>query len=189
MHDHDGVEVRRRWLRPAEYWENEAELFSGETVLHDCEALEDGERVAARLILIRFLVAQYLVNVLRGDWPSYLLRVERSEALNVIGTGSVLDRELRLLRRAVEQFDARLLERGVAQVVAAGELAHARGHDSGALALLRIGYEAALARGWHGVGARAARGIEALARCGGGSRSRKRWGRRAAVLERRAAAA
>ncbi|HSJ15243.1 MAG TPA: hypothetical protein VK939_12555 [Longimicrobiales bacterium] len=185
----DGVLARRRWLRPAEYWECETELFSGETVLHDCVALEDGDRVAARLILIRFLAAQYLVNLLRGDWPQPLLRMERSETLNVIGTGALLDRELRALRRAVELLDARLLERGVAQLIAAAELAAERGHGSGALALLRIGYEASLARGWHAQGARAARGIERLARAGGGERSRKRWTRRAAVLERRAAAA
>jgi hypothetical protein len=184
-----GVEVRRRWQRPAEYWEQQAERYSGETVLHDCLGLADDEGVSARLILIRFLAVQYAVNLLRGDWPAHLLRMERSEALNVIGGGTVLDRELRALRKAVELNDRRFTERGVAQLVAAGELAHARGHASGALALLRVAWEVSLRRGWHALGARAARGIERLARAGGGVRSPKRWARRAAVLERRAAAA
>lgn len=184
-----GVEVRRRWQRPAEYWERQAERFSGETVLHDCLGLADDERVSARLILIRFLAAQYVVNLLRGDWPSHLLRMERSEALNVLGTGTLLDRELRTLRKAVELNDRRFTERGVLELAAAGELAHARGHASGALALLRVAWEVSLRRGWHALGARAARGIERLARDGGGVRSPRRWARRAAVLERRAAAA
>lgn len=185
----DGLDVRRRWLRPPEYWEHEAELFSGETVLHDCDLLEDDDRVAARVIMIRFLVAQYLVNLLRDDWPPHLVRMQRSVALNAIGAGAVLDRELRALRRALELLDCRLNQRGLTQLLHAADLAQQRGHPSGALSLQRIGYEASLARSWYALSARAARGIESLAREGGGLRSRKRWARRAAVMERRAAAA
>jgi hypothetical protein len=185
----DGVDVRRRWLRPEEYWERECERFSGETVIADCAVADDADAVSGRLILIRFLAAQYLVNLLRGDWPDRLLRMERSEALNAIGRGTLLDRELRALRRGLELLDGRFTERGVQQIIAAGELAGRRGHGSGALALLRIAYEAALHDDLFATAARAARGVERLARDGGGPRSRRRWARRARVLERRAAAA
>lgn len=172
---------------PVDYWDRAVERYSGETVLDDYMRLADG-RADERVVLIRFLAVQYFTNVLRGDWDPGLLRLERSAALNALGTGLLLDRELRMLRQALQQVP----ETGpwpapsVALVLAAAGMAQERGHASGALALYRIAAEAALETELWAFASAAAQGVAGLAREHGDARGHRRWQRRARALERRA---
>jgi hypothetical protein len=162
------------------------ERYAGEMVLEDWTRLPSLAPVDARLVMIRFLAAQYFTNRLRGDWAGPLLRLQRSAALNAIGTGLVLDRELRLLRRALELdvpeggWQGAVIS-GLAQLA---ELASARGHLAGAEALDRIAYEAALRERLFPVAAAAADRLAALLPESDAD-GRRRWRRRARTLARR----
>ena len=165
------------------------EPFSGELVLHDLERVGAEDTTGARTILIRFLAAQYFTNVLRGDWPSHLLRLQRSAALNAIGTGLVLDRELRLVRSALQSCAGEWPRSAVALLLRAAVDAGGRGHHAGAHALYRIAYEAAVTQGWWTEAAGAALAIASLEDVPGAAHASTRWRRRARVLERNAARA
>lgn len=160
----------------------EPERFPGELVLHDLERIGPAESAGARTILLRFLVAQYFVNELRGDWPAHLLRQQRNAALNALGPTLPLDGEERALRMALERAEGGWRAAVVRLLARAAAAARTRAHPAGALALHHICYEAALAHGWKTEAAAAAREIAAGASLAGDERTRGRWRRRATVL-------
>jgi hypothetical protein len=161
------------------------EPFSGELVLHDLAALVSDQATDARIITIRFLAAQFLANTLRGDWPDHLLRRERSAALNALGTGTLLDRELRQLRSALQHHAAEWQPAGVACLLRGAAAARLRGHHAGALALYRLAYEASVAHGWWPEAAVAALEIAGAGPLLGTAGTRTHWQRIARVLARK----
>lgn len=163
------------------------EWFTGELVLRDLEVVAADEWLPARTILIRFLAAQYFGNLLRGDWPAHLLRLQRSAALNVLGRGLALDVELRTLRAALESCDGAWRRSVLRLLLRSAAAARVRRHPAGALALYRIVYDAAVGGGWRAEAAAAALEIAGFESLLGDVRTRARWRRRAAALARAAA--
>jgi hypothetical protein len=170
----------------AELYGFHEEWFTGELVLRDLEGLATDEVVPARLILIRFLVAQYFGNLVGGGWPSHLLRLQRSAALNVLGRGLTLDAELRYLRSALEACDGTWRRPVLRLLLRSAAAARVRNHPAGALALYRIAYEAGVTGGWLAEAAGAALEIAGFESLLGDVRTRARWRRRASVLARSA---
>ena len=162
------------------------ENFSGELVLYDLAGIAVDDRVAARAILVRFLVVQYFTNWLRGDWPSQLLRQQRSAALNALGGGLPLDPEQRTLRSAVERGAGAWSRPVVRLLLRSAVAAKSRAQPAGALALCRVAYEAAVAGAWWEEGAVAAFEIEGLGSLLGSARNGARWRRRGVALARAA---
>jgi len=160
------------------------EPFSGELVLHDLDQLEPDQHPQARIIMIRFLAAQFLTNTLRGDWPEHLLRLQRSAALNALGTGSLLDRELRLLRSALQHCTGEWPPAAAGFLLRSAAAARLRTHQAGALALYRLAYELAVGRGWWAEAAAAALEIATFGALLGDAAARTHWQRRARVLAR-----
>jgi hypothetical protein len=161
------------------------EPFSGELVLHDLDRLEADQKPQARVIIVRFLAAQFLTNALRGDWPEHLLRLQRSAALNALGTGMLLDRELRLLRSALQHCTGDWSVAGVACLLQSAAAARLRSHASGALAIYRLAYEVAVRRGWWVEAATAALEIASFGAMLGDAVTRTAWHRLAHLLARR----
>ena len=174
---------------PLPHWLRDVgtEWYSGESVLAEYGRLEEIAPAEARRIMIRFLVAQYFTNRLRGDWSERLLLQQRSAARNVIGRGLPLDRELRLAGRALELDapESPWRERVVSLLALSAHEARARAHTAGATALYRIAYEAALAERFWSLAASSAENLAELAESADAS-GRRRWRRRARSLERRA---
>jgi hypothetical protein len=171
-----------RWRAEREGFHEE--WFTGELVLRDLEGLDSDERLPARTIMVRFLAAQYFGNLLRGDWPVRLLRLQRSAALNSLGRGLVLDPELRALRLALESCDGAWRRPVLRSLLRGAAAARARRHPAGALALYRIVYDAAVAVGWRAEASTAALEISRFGSLLGDARARTRWRRRAAALAR-----
>lgn len=171
---------------PQRFREVGAEWYSGESVLDEYARLGETPPVEARRIMIRFLVAQYFINRLRGDWSEALLRLQRSAAQNAIGRGLLLDRELRLAGRALD-LDSPAepwCERVIALLAMSAHAAREQAHTAGAQALYRIAYEAALNERLWPLAAASAEHLSELA----DDEGRRRWQRRARSLERRAQA-
>lgn len=163
------------------------EWYSGEAVLDEYARLGEIAPVDARRIMIRFLVAQYFTNRLRGDWSEPLLRLQRSAAQNAIGRGLLLDRELRLAGRALE-LDSPAQpwrERVISLLAMSARAAHEQAHTAGAAALYRISYEAALNERLWSLAAASAEHLSELAGSADDD-GRRRWQRRARSLGRRA---
>lgn len=160
------------------------EWFTGELVLRDLEGLASDETLPARLILIRFLAAQYFGNLVHGHWPSHLLRLQRSAALNSLGRGLSLDPELRALRLALESCDCEWRRPVLRSLLRCGAAARARRHPAGALALYRIVYEAAVVSGWRAEASAAALEIAGFGGLLGDAGARRLWRRRATALAR-----
>jgi len=175
----------RRGRRPRHDLFHE-EWFPGELVLRDLETVGSDETASVRAILLRFMAARYFANVLRGDWPSHLLRLERNVALNAFGRRPALDRELRLLRGTLERCAGELRRPVARQLLRAAATARTRQHVAGALALSQLGYEAAVAGRWWQEAAAAAAEIATCMGLQGGTRAQARWRRRSGALARTA---
>jgi hypothetical protein len=177
-----------RLLRRAEYWEQLYELFPGATVLDDLET-HPADETAARWIIVRYAAVRGVASLLGDRIDERELRIERNVGLNHLRSVPMLDREAWSLRKMLEALRPQPQRQLAKYLVDAGEAAARRGHGRGAYAMFHVAYRLSLPRRWHAEGARAARGIERLAREGGAVYSPRLWRRRARVMERRASVA
>ena len=170
-------------VRPAEYWEIGYELLD-DLALH----LDDVE--AARWIIVRYAAIRAVAGLLADTPNEREVRIERNVGLNHLRAVPMLDREARSLLKMLNALnDTSPNETLMLHLVNAGMAAATRGHTRGAYAMFNLAYRMSVPRRWFGDAARAARGIETLARDGGAVYSPRLWRRRARVMEKRAAAA
>jgi hypothetical protein len=176
------VDGESRVLEP---WEADTEEYPAEVVLRDLERFDGAESDTERVI-VRFVALRALLVALGGQRTGEPLLHEMACAEAYLGLLASADAERRALSALLPLAGARPPEEVALHLVAAGEAADAAGHRHGAFGLWRAAFDLALARGWVGTAARAARSIEASARAAGGRRSARRWGMRARRLELRA---
>lgn len=184
----DGDEPeRRRWDREMEPFEENgvAELYPGALVIEDLATA--GDDMATLRILARYTVIRVLLLSAAGLLTGTKLRVERRIALEHLTLLPTQDWERRALERLAMQCGDSPVPEIIAGIIIAAEAAAKRSQSMGAFALYRAAYDIACRQEWWEGAARAARGVERLARLEEAHRSIRLWERRAAVLERRAA--
>ena len=164
-----------------------AELYPGATVLEDLGSAAD--ELATLRVLARYTVARVLSLATAGLLAGPKLVSERRIAAEHVALLPRQDWERYALERLLGLCRTSAAPELVHAAAVAAECAAKREQIMGAYSLYRIAYDAAIARGWWGEGAIAARAIGRLARLEEARYSARLWEGRAFVLERRAARA
>lgn len=177
---------RRRRAAMGELWERDEEPFEGARALDDLDRIGDDARDAAAIIA-RYAVVRVALRAAAG-LPEWHVFEECSAAAEYLAGDHALSEEERTaLADVLRQVMRRSTEALVAALMEAGACAARGPHAAGAFSLYLSAYRVALSRAWSAEASQAATAVAALAKEGGGSRSVRRWTRRAAALARRAA--
>lgn len=179
------TEQPARRLRELEPWEDLNEMIDGADALEDL-LLAGADAADATRMVARFAAVRVALGAATGYIPESALDHERRAAAEYVLYPSATSREAAALAAVLRLAGASPPREIAARLCEAAGAAAEREHEGGARSLYRAGYVIAVERGWSAEAARAAGGMERLARLGGGRWSERLWRRRGLVLRRRA---
>jgi hypothetical protein len=176
--------MRLNHRRPPELWEMRGETYPGETVLEDLP-LAEGDPDESGRIIARFVTVRLLLLALSGELFGEEMAGARAAAAEYAEGIVAGDAERLGLEALIAAAGPVATPRLMRLLLDAAAAASARGHRTGAWALLRVAWGAARSREWwHDAATIAAAGAADAARFGG-ARSARLWRRRVIVLQRR----